>query len=73
MPIGATELIIITAVVLLLFGGAWIPKLARRAGRTVKATEPARMQVAEVQAQYRRFDRMAGKATRAATKASRLF
>jgi TatA/E family protein of Tat protein translocase len=72
MPLSTTELLIIAAIVLLIFGGAWLPKLARRAGQSVKATEQVRDQLGQAQRQYAKVDRMTRKATRVANTASRV-
>jgi len=62
--VGNVEIIIIAAVVLLVFGGAWIPRLARRTGRVVKRTEPARAQAAAAQVAVGNVDRKITSATR---------
>lgn len=72
MPLSTTELLIIAAIVLLIFGGAWLPKLARRAGRTVKGTEQVRDQIGQAQRQFAKVDRLTRKATRAANTAAKV-
>lgn len=62
--IGTNELLIIAAVVILLFGAAWVPRLARFAGRTTSRTADARKQAQDAQRGWKRLDRNVRKASR---------
>jgi len=71
MALSANELLLIAAIVLVLFGGAWLPRLARRAGRAKTAAEPIRQQVAAASAAHARYERQIRSAGRAVNKARR--
>lgn len=62
--IGTNELLIIAAVVLLLFGTAWLPRLARLVGRTTSRSAETREQLQQAHRSWKVFDRKVSKASR---------
>jgi len=49
--LGTPELIIIAVIVLLVFGGAWLPKLARNLGRTKVEVDKAKTEFEKTKAE----------------------